>query len=113
MTTNNGPAVLFRNDQAGGNKSIRFRLVGTTSNKDAIGADVRIYHDATSQSRSVKSASSYLSQSELPLTFGVGKRDRVDRAVITWPNGRVDEFKGLATGKSYDCVEGKNIAEAR
>jgi hypothetical protein len=110
MTTNNGPAVLFRNDHTGGNRSIRFRLVGTTSNKDAIGADVRIYHDGVSQSRTVKSASSYLSQSELPLTFGVGRRDRVDRAVITWPNGRMEEFKGLATGKAYECVEGKGIS---
>ena len=44
MTTNNGPAVLFRNDQTAGNRSLRFRLVGTKSNRDAIGASVRIYH---------------------------------------------------------------------
>jgi hypothetical protein len=113
MTTNNGPAVLFRNDQKSGNRSLRLRLIGTTSNRDAIGAAVRIFHGGTSQSRMVKSGSSYLSQSELPLTFGVGKRDRVDRVVITWPNGRTDEFKDVATGKAYDCVEGKGMAEAR
>ena len=78
MTTNNGPAALFRNDQLAGNRSLRFHLVGTKSNRDAIGATVRIFHDGTSQSRLVKSGSSYLSQSELPVTFGVGKRDRVD-----------------------------------
>ena len=109
MTTNNGPAVLFRNDQKTGNRSVRFRLTGTTSNRDAIGATVRIFHDGTSQSRMVRSGSSYLSQSELPVTFGVGKRDRVERVVITWPNGRTEEFKALATGKAYDCVEGKGI----
>jgi len=58
----------------------------------------------------VKSGSSYLSQSDLPLTFGVAKRDRVDRVVIDWPSGRSDEFKNLATGKAYECVEGKAIA---
>jgi hypothetical protein len=112
MTTNNGPAVLFRNDQKSGNRSLRLRLIGTTSNRDAIGATVRIFHGGTSQSRMVKSGSSYLSQSELPLTFGVGKRDRIERVVITWPNGRTEEFKDVATGKAYDCVEGKGIIPA-
>jgi enediyne biosynthesis protein E4 len=113
MTTNNGPAVLFRNDQKTGNRSLRLRLTGTTSNRDAIGATVRIFHDGMSQSRMVKSGSSYLSQSELPVTFGVGKRDRVERVVITWPNGRTEEFKAVATGKAYDCVEGKGISERK
>jgi enediyne biosynthesis protein E4 len=113
MTTNNGPAVLFRNDQKTGNHSLRLRLVGTKSNRDAIGATVRIFHGGTSQSRMVRSGSSYLSQSELPLTFGVGRRDRVDRVVITWPSGATQEFKDVATGKAYDCVEGKGISEAR
>ena len=112
MTTNNGPAFLYRNDQLAGNRSIRFRLVGTTSNRDAIGAGVRIFHGGSSQSRMVKSGSSYLSQSELPITFGVAKRDRIDRAVIEWPSGRIDEFKNLPTGKTYECVEGKAIAPA-
>jgi enediyne biosynthesis protein E4 len=109
MTTNNGPAILFRNDQKTGNRSLRLRLVGTQSNRDAIGATVRIFHDGTAQSRMVRSGSSYLSQSELPVTFGAGKRDRVDRVVLNWPNGRTEEFKNLATGKAYDCVEGKGI----
>jgi hypothetical protein len=109
MTTNNGPAFLFRNDQVGGNRSIRFRLVGTKSNRDAVGASVQIFHGGTSQMRSVKGGSSYLSQSELPVTFGVGKRDRVDRVVVTWPSGRVQEFQGVAAG-AYSVVEGSNLA---
>jgi hypothetical protein len=112
MTTNNGPAVLFRNDQKTGNRSLRLRLTGTASNRDAIGASVRIFHDGTSQSRLVRSGSSYLSQSELPVTFGVGKRDRVERVVITWPNGRTEEFKDVVTGRTYDCIEGKGIIPA-
>jgi hypothetical protein len=109
MTVNNGSVALFRNDQTAGNRSLRLRLVGTQSNRDAIGASVRVYHDGLSQSRVVKSGSSYLSQSELPVTFGVGRRDRVDRLVIAWPNGRSDEFKNVATGGTYECVEGKRI----
>jgi len=109
MTTNNGPAVLFRNDQTAGNRSLRLRLIGTTSNRDAIGSTVRIVHDGVTQSRMVRSGSSYLSQSELPVTFGVGRRDRIDRVMITWPNGRTEELTNLATGRSYDYVEGKGL----
>ena len=109
MTTNGGAAVLFRNDQAGANRSIRFRLVGTRSNRDGIGALVRIFHGGTTQSRMVKSGSSYLSQSELPVTFGVGRRDRVERVVVSWPSGRTEEFTNLAAGRAYDCVEGTGL----
>jgi hypothetical protein len=109
LTTNNGPAYLYRNDQLSGNHSVRLRLVGTKSNRDAIGASVRIMSSGLSQSRLVKSGSSYLSQSELPLTFGLEKRDRIESAVIHWPSGRVEEFKNLAAGRSYECVEGKGI----
>jgi hypothetical protein len=109
MTTNNGPARLLRNDQLGGNRSLQVRLVGTASNRDAIGASVRIFHDGTSQTRLVKSGSSYLSQSELQVTFGVGRRDRVERLVITWPRGRTDEFQNVTTGRAYTCVEGRAL----
>jgi hypothetical protein len=109
MTTNQGPAFLYRNDQLAGNRSIRFRLIGTQSNRDAIGATVRIYHAGASQSRLVKSGSSYLSQSELPVTFGVGKRDKIDRVVIQWPSGRTEEYKDLASGRAYECTEGRGI----
>ena len=109
MTTNHGPAYLYRNDQLAGNRSIRFRLVGTKSNRDAIGASLKIFHNASIQSRLVKGGSSYLSQSELPVTFGVGKQDKVDRLLIQWPSGRIEEYKDLATGCAYECVEGKGI----
>ena len=113
ITTNNGPTYLFRNDQSAGNRSIRFRLVGTKSNRDAIGARVRVYHDGIVQSRMVKTGSSYLSQSELPVTFGVGKRDRIERVVIDWPSGTTEEHKSLATGRAYECLEGKGIQPIR
>jgi enediyne biosynthesis protein E4 len=109
VTTNGGPALLFRNDQLAGHRSIRFRLIGTKSNRDGIGASIQIFHGGSSQTRLVKSGSSYLSQSELPVTFGVGTRDRIDRVVVNWPSGRTEEFKNLATGRSYECVEGKGL----
>jgi enediyne biosynthesis protein E4 len=109
ITTNNGPAFLFRNDVLSGNRSIRFYLTGTQSNRDGIGAVVRIFHNGTSQMRVVKGSSSYLSQSELPVTFGVGRRDKIDRAVIEWPNGRTEEYKDLITGRGYSCTETKGI----
>lgn len=114
LTTNNGPAYLFRNDlfkndQRAGNRSIRFRLVGTQSNRDGIGATVRLECGGGVQSRMVKSGSSYLSQSELPLTFGLGKRDQADRIVIQWPSGRTEEFRNLKAGRAYECVESKGI----
>ncbi|HEU4936181.1 MAG TPA: CRTAC1 family protein [Vicinamibacterales bacterium] len=109
LTTNGGPALLFRNDQLAGNRSVRLRLIGTKSNRDAIGATVRIFHDGIFQTRMVKSGSSYLSQSELPVTFGVGRRDKVDRVVIAWPSGKVEEFKDVVTGRAYQCEEGRGL----
>ena len=109
ITTNNGPAYLYRNDQLAANKSVRFRLQGTQSNRDAIGTVVRIFHSGESQSRVVHGGSSYLSQCELPVTFGLGRQDRVERAVIDWPNGRSEEFKDLQAGKAYEIIESKGL----
>jgi hypothetical protein len=109
ITTNGGPAYLYRNDQTTGNRSLRVRLVGTESNRDGIGATVRIFHGDQSTSKTVKSGGSYLSQSELPVTFGLGRRDVVDRMVIRWPRGRVEEFRNLKPGRIV-ATEGKGIA---
>jgi hypothetical protein len=109
LTTNNGPAVLFRNEQLADNHSIRFELQGTKSNRDAIGATLEIFAGDLHQSRMVRGGSSYLSQSELPLTFGLAKRDKIDRVVINWPSGRAEEHKNLQAQKTYKCLEGKGI----
>jgi enediyne biosynthesis protein E4 len=112
LTTNNGPAYLYRNDQLAGNRSIRFRLIGTKSNRDAIGAVVRIFYNGQSQSRMVKGGSSYLSQSELPVTFGLGKRDKVARVQIEWPSGAKEEFKDLDAHRAYQALEGKGLKDS-
>ncbi len=109
MTTNNGPAYLLRNDQTSGNRSIRFRLIGTKSNRDGIGARVKLFAGGIMQSRLVRSGSSYLSQSELPLTFGLGNNDVVERIVVDWPSGRSEEYKSLQAGKAYETTEANGI----
>jgi enediyne biosynthesis protein E4 len=111
LTTNNGGAFLYRNDVENGNRSIRFRLVGTKSNRDGIGAVVRLFVDGRQQTRMVRSGSSYLSQSELPVTFGVGKQEQIERVVVDWPSGRTEEHQNLKIGKFFQVTEGKGIAE--
>jgi enediyne biosynthesis protein E4 len=111
LTTNNGPAYLYRNDQLAHPRSIRFHLQGTKSNRDAIGASIRVFYGAQMQSRMVRGGSSYLSQSEFPVTFGMGRQDRVDRVVIDWPSGQTEEYKNLACGRLYNCLEAKGIQE--
>jgi hypothetical protein len=112
LTTNNGPAYLYRNDQFASNHSVRFELRGTKSNRDAIGAAVQLFAGDLHQSRMVHAGSSYLSQSELPLTFGLGKRDKIDRVVIAWPSGLTEEYKDLRPGKTYKCQETKGISSS-
>jgi hypothetical protein len=105
ITTNGGAAYLYRNDLRVQNRSLRLRLVGTKSNRDALGAVARVFGPEGMQSRMVKSGSSYLSQSEPALTFGLGTRRDAARVVVEWPGGSVQEFKNLAAG-SYRLVEG-------
>ncbi len=108
ITTNQGAAYLYRNQQLSGNRGVRLHLTGTKSNRDAIGAVARVFAPEGAQSRRVKSGSSYLSQSELTLTFGLGKRDAASRLVIEWPSGAVQEFKNVRAG-SYQCTEGQGL----
>jgi enediyne biosynthesis protein E4 len=111
LTTNNGGAYLYRNDVTNSYRSIRFRLVGTKSNRDAIGATVRVFLNGQQQTRMVRSGSSYLSQSELPVTFGLGTTERIERVVVDWPSGRKEEYEQLAAGRTFQIVEGKGITE--
>jgi enediyne biosynthesis protein E4 len=111
LTTNNGPAYLFRNDVRSGNKSLRLYLTGMKSNRDAIGAVVRIFYGGTSQMRVVHGGSSYLSQSERALTFGLGQADQVDRLTVEWPSGAAQEFKKIATKNAHQITENRGLSE--
>jgi hypothetical protein len=82
-----GPPLLLRNDQHLDHRWVRLKLVGTVSNRDAIGAEVTLRADGRTQWRTVMPTKSYLSQSELPLTFGLGRAERVESVEIRWPRG--------------------------
>ena len=107
LTTNNGPAYLYRND-SGGN-SIRFRTVGTKSNRDGIGTNVRIFTPQGRRWLTVKSGSSYLSQSDRSVTFGLGPMTAIDRVQFEWPSGLKQELGRLEGGRTYVVEEGKGI----
>ena len=111
LTTNNGPAYLFRNDVKSGNRALRLKLVGEKSNRDGIGAVVRVSSGGMTQMRMVRGGSSYLSQAELSVTFGMGKADEVERVSVEWPSGTAQEFKKLASGRGYEVHENKGVKE--
>jgi len=112
VTTNNGPARLLRNDNANQNDLLRVRTVGTRANHDGIGAKVFV---KTSKGNHVfgmvRTGSSYCSQSELPLTFGLGKpEDGTTLTVeITWPGGQKDTISNLKPNQSIVVQEGKGV----
>jgi enediyne biosynthesis protein E4 len=113
LSANGGVARLLRNE--GGTKNNWVRLVlegdGVRSNSSAIGARVALEAGGMVQRLEVRSGRGYLSQSELPLTFGVGKADKIDRVVIEWPgrNGGKEEHKGLDVNKEYLLHQGEKI----
>jgi enediyne biosynthesis protein E4 len=106
ITTNGGPAHLYRNDLANGHRSIRFVLEGRASNRDAIGAVMHVFDATGRQTQMVKSGSSYLSSSALPLTFGIATEREIRKAVVYWPSGQVQESGKLAGGTTYHWIEG-------
>jgi hypothetical protein len=83
--------LLLRNDQQLGHHWLRLKLIGTKSNRDAIGAWIKVRVGNQTLSRQVMPTRSYLSQSELPVTIGLGKASRVDAVEITWPDGSVQK----------------------
>jgi enediyne biosynthesis protein E4 len=101
LMTNQGPALLYRNDLLNGNHAFRLRVAGTKSNRDGIGTVVRLSTPEESQMRMVKSGSSYLSQSELPVTFGLGQHDSAQRVTVEWPSGLTQEFKNVRYGRYW------------
>ncbi len=111
LMTNNGPAVLFRND-GGTNESLRVKLVGTKSNRDGIGTVVRITAGNEKQWQMLHSGG-YLSQSELVLTFGLGNATKVNSMEITWPSGQVDRLSNVDAGQTITVEEGKGIVNSR
>jgi hypothetical protein len=116
LSTNGGPTYLFENDAAAGspaNKSLRIKLVGSKSNRDGIGTVVKVTTSAGTESQMMRSGSSYLSASELVLTYGLGQLNQADTVEIRWPSGQVDKLSAVAAGQTVTVTEGKGITATR
>ena len=110
VTTNNGPARLFRNDGGNRNNVLRVETVGVTSTRDGIGARVDVsVRGGARLWQIVKTGSSYASQSELPLTFGLGAATGVDAVRVAWPSGRADVIGALQANQSVTIQEGAGV----
>jgi hypothetical protein len=108
MSTNNGPACLYRNDGGNRNSWISIRLRGVKSNRDGIGAVVRVQSAGGKQWNMVRSGSSYCSQSDLALTFGLGKDQSAD-IEVTWPSGAKQQLRGIAARQFLTIDEERGI----
>ena len=116
LSTNGGPVYLFENEASGTaatSRSLRLKLVGTVSNRDGIGAVVKVTAGSDWQSQMLRSGSSYLSASELVLTYGLAQHDRADSVEIRWPSGRVETLSNVAAGQTITVTEGKGITSSR
>jgi hypothetical protein len=116
ITANNGPARLLRNDNANQNDMLRIKTVGTRSNRDGIGAKITVKNSkGVRQFGMVKTGSSYLSQSELPLTFGLGKPEegKTVSLEIVWPSGQKDTIPNVRANQFITVKEGKGIIAAQ
>jgi hypothetical protein len=110
LTENGGPVHLWRNDLEGAH-FLRVGLRGQQSNRDGLGSRVILLAGGEHQERRVRTGSSYLSQSETTVTFGLGDIDRIDSLEVHWPSGRIDRFSGLDTGQQLLVTEGETARE--
>ena len=85
------------------------RLVGTRSNRNAIGARLRLTAGGKTQMREVKAGASYLGQHDLRAHFGLAQASTIDRLEIRWPNGQVETVTGVAANQIVTITEGKGV----
>jgi len=107
FTENNGPARLYRNGLSAGHW-LRVRLKGVTSNRDGIGAVVTVTASGRTQTRMVRTGSSYLSQGERPPLFGLGRATTAEAVVVRWPSGVVDRLAAVPADQRLTIVEGSH-----
>jgi hypothetical protein len=111
LTANNGPTRLLRNDLEGAPLVLRVTTVGAASNRDGIGTKVRLALDNGARPWAiVKTGSSYLSQSETAVTFGLGAASKVSALEIVWPSGRVESLTGVSPDEWITVQEGRGIS---
>jgi hypothetical protein len=107
------PPTLLLNQNAAPNHRVLFKLIGTKSNRAAIGARVTIQSAGVRQIAEVRGGGSYLSQNDLRLHFGLGKSTKIDTVEIRWPSGKVDTLENLAADAIYTIVEGSGIRDTK
>src|SRR5438046_2403964 len=116
LSTTGGPVYLFRNEAQGAaasNRSLRIKLSGTKSDRDGIGAIVKLTAGGETQSQMLRSGSSYLSASELVLTFGLGHSEKADTLEIRWPSGQLDRLSSVSAGQTISVTEGQGVTSTR
>jgi hypothetical protein len=114
VTANNGPARLLRNEGGNRNRWLRVKTVGARANRDGIGARVTVTTpDGKKQWALVKTGSSYASQSELPLTFGLGSATKAAKVEVIWPGGATETVADVAAGKTVTIAQGKGVVAGR
>jgi hypothetical protein len=106
------PPSLLLNMNQSPNHRVLFRLIGTKSNRAAIGARVTIRTAGAMQFDEVRSGGSYLSQNDLRLHFGLGPAAKIDLVEVRWPTGKVETLKDVAADKMYTIVEGQGVKDA-
>jgi len=108
VVSNNGdPPTLLHNSGNNGNHFMNFQLVGTKSNRDALGARIRVTAGETAQIREIAGGGSYLSQSELRANFGLGKNAVAQSVEVTWPSGAHQVFHDVKADQFYLIEEGR------
>lgn len=105
MTANNGPARLLHNENRTGSHWLRLVLTGTRSNRDAIGARIRVHAGGQTLTQTVKGASSYLSQSDRRPLFGLGAAAQADGIDIQWPSGQVQSIGATTANQPLNIKE--------
>ncbi len=105
ITTSGGPAALFRNEGGSRNNWVAFELKGSPSNRDGVGAVVRVKAGPLRQVQTVKSGASYCSQSQLRLTFGLGPRSHADEVEVVWPSGRKQTLRNVPARQLIKVAE--------
>lgn len=114
VNVNNGPAVLYRNDGANQNRFVRVKTIGTRSNRDGIGARVTVTRpDGHTQWRLVHTGSSYASQSDTALTFGLGDQHKARSIEVVWPSGEVDRIGEVPANHVVWVKEGEGLLAAK
>ncbi len=100
------PPTLLRNDSANGNHWIEIRLRGVKSNRDGVGAQVRVRTGDLEQTDEVHSGRGYQSHHGMRLHYGLGKHDRIDRIQVRWVGGRIDTIENVAADQLITIEEG-------